>query len=156
MLTFHISLVREYHRTYYVPHNFTLIVAGKLASGTHSLLDVVQNKIEPVIIAHGQNQGPRPKGWKRPFLETPSAFRPIFSETIRDSVEFPEKDESVGELQVGFIGPHPQDFLEGAVSILVLICLLLSYHTVISGPRHAWYILNVFTCCSSQQGVRGN
>ena len=47
--------VREYHGSYYVPHNLTLIVAGKLASGTNTLLDVVQEKIEPSLVAHGQN-----------------------------------------------------------------------------------------------------
>ena len=107
--------VRNYHHTYYVPQNFTLIVAGKLASGTESLLDVVQKQVEPVLIAHGQNQSPRPKGWKRPFLETPSANRPPFTKTVRDSLEFPEQDESVGEVHMAFVGPHPQDFLEGAV-----------------------------------------
>ncbi|KAJ3559767.1 hypothetical protein NM688_g144 [Phlebia brevispora] len=109
-----IEQIRDYHHTYYVPHNFTLIVAGKLASGTRSLLDVVQDKIEPVIVAHGQNKGPRPKEWKRPFLETPSANRPPFSQTITDVLEFPEQDESVGEVQIGYVGPHPQDFLQGA------------------------------------------
>ena len=91
-------------------------------------MDVVQNKVEPVIIAHGQNQGPRPKGWKRPFLETLSARRPAFTQTIRDSLEFPEKDESVGELQIGFVGPEQQDFLEGSVSTITHIHVLFSSH----------------------------
>lgn len=87
-------LVREYHASYYVPHNLALIVAGKLSSGTSSLLSVVQEKVEPSIIAHGQNKGPRPTGWKRPFVETPSAARPPLSTTSTQTVEFPEKDES--------------------------------------------------------------
>ena len=64
-----------YHKTYYVPHNLSLIVTGKLSGGTASLLKVVQEQVEPNIIAHGQNHGPRPQGWKRPFLETDSANR---------------------------------------------------------------------------------
>ena len=112
-------LVRKYHASYYVPHNLTLIVAGKLASGTKTLLDVVQEQIEPSLIARGQNQGPRPKGWKRPFLETPSAERKPFTETISDVVEFPEKDESVGEVQISWLGPPMGSFFEGrAIDLL--------------------------------------
>jgi Zn-dependent M16 (insulinase) family peptidase len=84
--------VREYHASYYVPHNLSLIVAGKLS--TAALLSVTQEQIEPTLIAHGQNRGPRPPGWKRPFVETPSANRQPIAQTLRETVEFPEKDES--------------------------------------------------------------
>ncbi|KAJ8494623.1 hypothetical protein ONZ51_g2236 [Trametes cubensis] len=107
-----VEQIRNYHHTYYVPHNLTLIVAGKLASGTRSLLDVVQNQVEPSIVAHGQNKGSKPPGWKRPFMETASALRKPISQTIKETVEFPEKDESVGEVQIGFLGPPPTAFLE--------------------------------------------
>jgi len=86
--------VRDYHSSYYVPHNLALIVAGKLSSGTSSLLKVVQEQVEPSLIDHKQNHGPRPAGWKRPFMETASAFRKPIPKTIKDTVEFPEKDES--------------------------------------------------------------
>ncbi|KAI0094759.1 Metalloenzyme, LuxS/M16 peptidase-like protein [Irpex rosettiformis] len=111
--------IRKYHASYYVPHNLTLIVAGKLASGTQTLLDVIQEQIEPSLIAHGQNKGPQPKGWKRPFLKTPSAERKPFTKTIVDVIEFPEKDESVGELQLSWLGPPMGSFLEGrAIDLL--------------------------------------
>ncbi|KAK0478409.1 Metalloenzyme, LuxS/M16 peptidase-like protein [Armillaria novae-zelandiae] len=95
-----VEQIRKYHATYYVPHNLTLIVGGKLSSGTSSLLDVVQNKVEPVLISHGQNKGSRPSGWKRPFVETASANRPPIAETIKETIEFPEQDESVGEVTI--------------------------------------------------------
>ncbi|KAF9015263.1 Metalloenzyme, LuxS/M16 peptidase-like protein [Cyathus striatus] len=104
--------IRQYHSTYYVPHNLTLIVAGKFASGTRSLLSVVQEQVEPSLIAHHQNQGPRPSGWRRPFLETESASRQPITKTVKDIVEFPEKDESTGELIINFMGPAPSEFLE--------------------------------------------
>ncbi|KAG6911895.1 hypothetical protein DXG01_000142 [Tephrocybe rancida] len=111
--------IRDYHGTYYVPHNLSLIVAGKLSSGTLSLLDVVQKEVEPSIIAHDQANGPRPSGWKRPFVETPSAIRPPIEETIKKTVEFPEKDESMGEIILSFLGPPPNAFLERrAIEIL--------------------------------------
>ena len=108
-------LVREYHHKYYVPHNLSLIVSGKLASGTHSLLKVVQEKVEPSIIQHGQNLGPKPAGWKRPFVETPSANRGPLKETQKKVIEFPEKDESLGEIYMGFMGPPPNKFIERKV-----------------------------------------
>lgn len=114
-LTSLVYSVRHYHGSYYVPHNLTLIVAGKLASGIKTLLNVVQDKIEPTLVAHGQNQGPRPKGWVRPFLETPSARRIPFNKTITEVVEFPEKDESVGELQISWQGPPTNSYLEQKV-----------------------------------------
>ncbi|KAL1708664.1 Metalloenzyme, LuxS/M16 peptidase-like protein [Schizophyllum commune] len=107
-----VEKIRDYHHKYYVPHNLSLIVAGKLTGGTESLLRVAQEQIETSIVAHGQNKGIKPTGWKRPFLETPSAPRPPFEKTIKDTIEFPEKDESVGELVINFLGPPPNEFVE--------------------------------------------
>jgi len=107
-----VEQIREYHGTYYVPHNLCLLVCGKLASGTSSLLKVIQEQIEPTLVSHGQNKGPRPPGWKRPFLETETAHRQAITETIKKTVEFPEKDESVGELIISFLGPATSAFLE--------------------------------------------
>ena len=85
--------VREFHSNYYVPHNLALVVAGKLSSGTSSLLRVVQEQIEPSLISHGHNHGPSPSAWKRPFVETASAIRIPIPATTKHVVEFPEKDE---------------------------------------------------------------
>lgn len=87
-------LVRDYHAKYYVPQNLALIVAGKLSSGTSSLLKVVQDTVEPSLIAHHQNHGAHPDGWKRPFVETASANRRPIAKLVKDVVEFPEQDES--------------------------------------------------------------
>ncbi|KAI6005289.1 Metalloenzyme, LuxS/M16 peptidase-like protein [Pisolithus orientalis] len=107
-----VEQIRKYHGTYYVPHNLSLIVTGKLSNGTQSLLSVIQDKVEPTIIAHGQNRGPRPDGWKRPFMETPSANRAPIQQSVKKVVEFPEKDESQGELVITFCGPSPTNFLD--------------------------------------------
>ncbi|KAE9411017.1 hypothetical protein BT96DRAFT_952834 [Gymnopus androsaceus JB14] len=107
-----VEQIREYHASYYVPHNLSLIVAGKLSSGTESLLSVVQEQVEPNLIAHGQKHGPKPSGWKRPFVETSSAIRPPISKSTKETIKFPEQDESVGELIINFLGPAPNQFLE--------------------------------------------
>lgn len=89
-------------------------MAGKLAHGTHSLLDVIQNKIEPSLIEKGHNKGSRPPGWVRPILETSSGRRvPLQNQS--ETVEFPEKDESVGELLIAFKGPAAENFLDRKV-----------------------------------------
>jgi Zn-dependent M16 (insulinase) family peptidase len=110
-----IYLVREYHKQYYVPHNLSLIITGKMSKGTPSILSVLQKEVEPSIIGHGQNRGPRPVGWKRPFLETPSANRPPIAKAHQEATTFPEKDESLGELVISYLGPPPSEFLERKV-----------------------------------------
>ena len=70
-------------------------MAGKLSSGTSSLLSVVQEQVEPSLIEHNQNHGPHPQGWKRPFVETASANRRPIAALVKDTVEFPEQDESM-------------------------------------------------------------
>ncbi|KAK2461846.1 hypothetical protein APHAL10511_006309 [Amanita phalloides] len=104
--------IRKYHGTYYVPHNLTLIVTGNFSEGTSSVLKIIQEQVEPMYAENGANYGHRPPGWKRPFLETASAKRPIIPQTIKEVVEFPEKDESMGELIICFLGPPPNAFLE--------------------------------------------
>ncbi|KZT30492.1 hypothetical protein NEOLEDRAFT_1126056 [Neolentinus lepideus HHB14362 ss-1] len=114
-----IEQIRQYHGTYYVPHNISLIVCGKLSSGTTSLLKLIEEQVEPRIADHGQNQGVKPPGWKRPFVETKSAERTGIKENVKETVEFPEKDESVGEVMINYMGPKPNAFLErNALDIL--------------------------------------
>ncbi|KAG8859116.1 hypothetical protein FRB96_004686 [Tulasnella sp. 330] len=109
--------IRDYHRSYYVPHNLSLIVAGRLS--TTALLDVLQTQVEPTILKHGQT-GP-PQGWKRPFMETPSAAIPKIDKPIIATVDFPEKDESQGEIQMCFVGPPTRDILSRkALDLLAL------------------------------------
>lgn len=87
-----------------------------MSKGTPSILSVLQDQVEPTIIAHGQNHGPRPVGWKRPFLETPSANRPSIPKSLQETATFPEKDESLGELIISYLGPPPSEFLERKAS----------------------------------------
>lgn len=107
-----VEQIRDYHAQYYVPHNLSLVVAGSIAGGTSSLLSVLNNEIEPTLIAHKQSQGPNPPGWNRPFLATPTAHNPPLEKSTKTSVDFPEKDESLGEIIIAFKGPAYTDFLE--------------------------------------------
>lgn len=81
---------------------------------------MVQNEIEPSLIEAGYDKGPHPPGWIRPFVESASARRPSFESQTAD-VEFPEKDESVGELQLVFQGPPASDSLTRKVIIYIML-----------------------------------
>ncbi|KAA1091647.1 hypothetical protein PGT21_036499 [Puccinia graminis f. sp. tritici] len=102
-----VEQIREYHQYYYRPHNLQLIVTGKLKPT--QLLEVLNSQVEPSLIQHGHNQVP--SGWKRPFLETPSKGGARIDKSQTVEVEFPEKDESSGEVQISWVGPSTNDFL---------------------------------------------
>ncbi|KAK4699612.1 presequence protease, partial [Phenoliferia sp. Uapishka_3] len=106
-----IEQIRAYHASSYLPQNLTLIVAGRSLSPT-SLLTTLQSTVEPSIIAHSQAHGPKPPGWIRPFVESSTASNPPKIETDKvEIVEFPEKDESVGEVMVSWIGVPAKEFV---------------------------------------------
>jgi hypothetical protein len=88
-----------------------------LAKETSSLLSVMQNNVEPSLIEHGQSAGGSP-GWKRPFVETASADRRALEKTIQEMVEFPELDESIGDVIITFLGPMRDRYLEREVGWL--------------------------------------
>ncbi|CAE6445118.1 unnamed protein product [Rhizoctonia solani] len=102
-----VDQIRDYHKSYYVPYNLCLIVSGKMK--TTELLHVLQTKVEPRIVEHGQV---KPSTWKRPFIETLSAQKPKLDGVIKATVEFPEQDESSGQVVISSQGPDPQKFTE--------------------------------------------
>lgn len=94
-----------------MPQNLTLIVAGR-SLNPHKLLATLDEKTIPTIVAHKQANGPKPKGWTRPFVESSTASNPAtIKKEVTEVVEFPEKDESVGELLLAWIGPPFDDFV---------------------------------------------
>ena len=121
------------------------------SNGTETLLSLVQNEVEPSIIAHGRNEGPKPPGWKRPFLETPSAQREPIAELIERTVEFPENDESTGELWINYMGSHNDNFVDSKACMLCPVFRLHSHYN--AGTRYPGLISYVFSYCTSQQRV---
>ncbi|KAG0140396.1 hypothetical protein CROQUDRAFT_665240 [Cronartium quercuum f. sp. fusiforme G11] len=110
-----VEQIREYHGIYYRPHNLQLFVTGKVDPKT--LLNALQNEVEPSLIKHGQNN--IPKNWKRPFLETASKGGAVLNQDKIVQVEFPEQDESIGEIQISWVGPITNDYLlQNALDLL--------------------------------------
>lgn len=125
--------IRDYHAKYYAPHNAALVVTGPLPLG--ELIETV-NAIDDGLLAAGKAPGPSgPPGWLRPFLETPSSTPPVIDGAKRGevddsdapsnplrrqtTVEFPEEDESMGEVYISWVGPKMGSWLEEeALSVL--------------------------------------
>ncbi|CAO1622067.1 unnamed protein product [Parajaminaea phylloscopi] len=133
--------IRDYHAKYYAPHNTALVVTGPLP--LEELLKTA-NAIDEGLIESGKASGPAgPKDWLRPFLQTKTAQPPIIDGTEagdlptlypvddaadgskrdpmrrKTTVEFPEEDESTGEVYISWLGPKLGQWLEDeAVGVL--------------------------------------
>lgn len=83
------------------------------------LFDVLNNKVEPLILAQkaaaeANTTGTYtpPPGWKRPFVETTTAEPHTIPSSETKVVEFMEEDESMGETMSVWLGPAPTNFLD--------------------------------------------
>ena len=123
-----IDEIRQYHAKYYAPHNAAIVLCGPLdREKLFATLQGIDERFVQLGVAHGEHG---PAGWKRPFVETGSAIPPVIDGSVlaghgvddadppahphrrRVFVEFPERDESIGEVQVSWIGPTLEENLE--------------------------------------------
>ncbi|KAI9671573.1 MAG: hypothetical protein M1817_003625 [Caeruleum heppii] len=105
--------IRAFHREMYQPKNLCLVIIGEV---DHEQLLHILDDFEKAIA----NDLPIPEQpWKRPWVE--SAPTPQLNNSIIETVEFPEEDESSGEILVSFLGPDINDTLLTAA----LSCLLV-------------------------------
>ncbi|KAK5137618.1 hypothetical protein LTR08_007913 [Meristemomyces frigidus] len=104
--------IRRFHKEMYQPKNMRLVIAGEV---DHSeLLQIVDAFEETVLEDVPSVDAP----FKRPWTE--SEPTPSLQETVVKTVEFPEEDESMGEVVIGFFGPKYDDHLaQSAISILI-------------------------------------
>lgn len=135
-----IDQIREQHSKYYSPHNVAIVLTGPLP--VDDLLRTINN-IDQTLIEAGKAPGPSgPPGWVRPFVETASAKVPVIDGTeagdlptlhpvdpptdgVRDrlrrknTIEFPEEDESTGEVCITWVGTELGQWLEDeAINVL--------------------------------------
>jgi len=93
--------IREFHREMYQPKNLCLVLIGEI---NHSELLQILDDFETTIL----NDIPPPDAkFKRPWIE--SGPTPALEKTVVDTVKFPEEDESMGEILVGYLGPDCND-----------------------------------------------
>ncbi|KAF1945434.1 zinc metalloprotease-like protein [Clathrospora elynae] len=105
--------IRQFHRDMYQPKNLRLVLIGEVDH--ENLLDVLDTFEDQIVDRVPSYDAP----FKRPWVE--SKRTPPLSKTIVDTVEFPEEDESTGEIQIAFLGPESTDDLgETAINTLLM------------------------------------
>ena len=88
--------IRRFHKDMYQPKNLCIVIVG--AVDHENMLEVLE-KFEQTILS---DISPIDAPFKRPWIDSPQA--PPLRETSTERVEFPEEDESMGEIS-------KQDFL---------------------------------------------
>ncbi|KIH90871.1 hypothetical protein SPBR_00123 [Sporothrix brasiliensis 5110] len=118
------SRIREFHKAMYQPRNLAVIVVGEVdQDNLLSILDEFEESIKDDIPALDTTP------FKRPWID--SAQPPAISETIVDTVEFPEDDESIGEIIVGYFGPDCNDMIATSALNVILAYLCGSSASVL-------------------------
>ena len=107
--------IREFHKAMYQPKNLRLVLIGPIDQD--ELLKIL-DKFEDTIL---EDVPPIDAPFKRPWVE--SRRTPPLEKSIIQRVEFPEEDESIGEILMGFFGPDTNETLE-CVAVDVLLMYL--------------------------------
>ncbi|KAI1800986.1 Metalloenzyme, LuxS/M16 peptidase-like protein [Daldinia bambusicola] len=107
--------IRDFHREMYQPRNMCIIIVGEVDHD--NLLNILDQFEESVK----DDLPPLNAPFKRPWID--SAQPPPLKETIVETVEFPEEDESIGDMVLGFFGPSCNDLVESTAMNLLLTYL---------------------------------
>ncbi|CAG9944470.1 unnamed protein product [Clonostachys rosea f. rosea IK726] len=104
--------IRQFHKDMYQPRNLVLVIVGETNhEDLLKILDEFEESIKDEI-------PPLDSPFKRPWID--SAQPEPLKETVITTAEFPEEDESVGEILVGFFGPDCMNITDiSAVSIVL-------------------------------------
>ena len=104
--------IRAFHKEMYQPKNLRVILIGEV---DHQELLQILDKFENGIL---KDVPALDAPFKRPWVDSRRA--PALKESIIKTVEFPEEDESVGEISIAFFGPDCNATLEDtALNILL-------------------------------------
>lgn len=104
--------IRQFHKEMYQPKNMRLVITGEV---DHSeLLQIVDEFEETILNDVPSLEAP----FKRPWTES-EPIQPLQETTVK-KVKFPEEDESMGEIVVGYLGPPYDDQVANlALSVLL-------------------------------------
>ncbi|OHW91611.1 peptidase m16 inactive domain-containing protein [Colletotrichum incanum] len=104
--------IRQFHRDMYQPRNLAVVIIGE--ADHNNLLQILDEFEESIK----DDLPPLDSPFKRPWID--SAQPPALKETIITTADFPEEDESVGEITVAFFGPSCTDIIEtSALNVLL-------------------------------------
>lgn len=105
--------IRAFHKEMYQPKNLCLVLIGEV---DHPQLLQILDEFESGIL----EDVPRlDEPFARPW--TKHGRTPALQNSIRETVEFPEEDESIGEILIGLLGPDcNDDLLNAALNVLLV------------------------------------
>ena len=105
--------IRNFHRDMYQPKNLCVALFGEV---NHKEMLSILDKFESSIL----DDIPKPDApFKRPWFD--SKQTPPLTKSYLRIVEFPEEDESSGEISIRFLGPNCTDtVLTGALNVVLL------------------------------------
>ncbi|CAK3841356.1 related to metalloprotease 1 [Lecanosticta acicola] len=107
--------IRAYHKEMYQPKNLRVIITGEV---DHDELLQIMDDFESTIV----NDVPALNDpFRRPWVD--SKPTPKLTETKVETIRFPEEDESMGEITVGWIGPSCNDSVANAALSVILFYL---------------------------------
>ncbi|KAI8960573.1 Metalloenzyme, LuxS/M16 peptidase-like protein [Daldinia sp. FL1419] len=108
--------IRAFHREMYQPRNMCIVIVGEV---DHDNLLTILDQFEESV---KDDLPPLDAPFKRPWID--SEQPPPLSKTIVETVEFPEEDESTGDMAVAFFGPSCIDMVQstGLNILLTYLC----------------------------------
>lgn len=74
---------------------------------------MLNEQVEPMILANLSTDSVPPPNWQRPFVDTTTSSPLSLPESQQKVVEFMEEDESMGDVSVNWLGPGPMDYRSG-------------------------------------------
>lgn len=105
--------IREFHREMYQPKNLCLIITGEVDH--QNMLETLDNFEDTILDVIPSPGSP----FKRPWVDSQQA--PYLEKSVMQVVEFPEEDESFGEIEIRFLGPDCSDPIQtGALNVSLL------------------------------------
>lgn len=93
--------IREFHKDMYTPRNMCLIIIGEV---DHANLLQILDEFEETV---KDDFPPASQPFKRPWVD--SEQTPPLAKTVIETIEFPEEDESTGDMAVAYLGPNCVD-----------------------------------------------
>ncbi|KAG9244950.1 zinc metalloprotease-like protein [Calycina marina] len=104
--------IRAFHKEMYQPKNLCLVLVGEVDQD--NLLDILDNFEDGIVSDVPLVDAP----FRRPWIESPQA--PALNKSVLEVVEFPDEDETSGDVVVGMFGPNCNDpVLTGALNVLL-------------------------------------
>ena len=104
--------IRSFHKAMYQPKNLCIVIVGAV---DHLDMLGVLDKFEQTILS---DISPIQTPFKRPWIDSPQV--PALQKTYSAVVEFPEEDESMGEIMITFWGPpHSEILLHDALAVVL-------------------------------------